>query len=222
MMRTDGTPGCGGAPTCPSPLVARAEDCFTQDALVEHDDLAARSALLGAKYLSWDIGYAYGIHESSITSNNLYVGLAYHFPALPLRLAGGFYYGAFKHPNAPCSVGCSARESLYDASGTYAAYFLGAYFAPFSSPNYVKFPLSYFNPYLGLELRGDTFKQTETSYQSPSGSAFAALSVGNVMFIGPLSFTYSYSLGLGGNQDSKLKSMFVLALGIVTAHSPLM
>ncbi len=215
--RADGYPGCAGVPTCPPPLLARGEDCLSTDMIAANEETASRSAFLGAKYLSWDLGFAYGLHQKSITTINLDLDIAYHLPGVPIRLGVGLLYGGFKQANAACGPG-NTCEPNYTTSGTYAAYFLGAYFAPVSSPNYAKVLVSYFNPYGGLELRGDTFKIKETGFVEPSGSAGFVLSLGNVTLMGPVSFTYSYSLGLSGDPSSRVGSMFLLSLGIVTAR----
>jgi len=218
-MRADGSAGCAGVPSCPSPLIARGEDCWSADMIAANDAVADRTASFGAKYLTWDIGFAYGIHKNSTTTLNFDFDIAYHLPAIPLRFAVGLLYGSYKFGNPQCAIDpTQCSSSFTTATGTYAAYYLGAYFAPISSPNYAKFLVSYFNPYGGLELRGDSYKQKETSWTEPKGSAGFVLAFGNTSFFGPISMTYSYSLGLSGDPSSRLSSMFLVSLGIVTAR----
>ncbi|GAC1351910.1 MAG: hypothetical protein NVS3B20_06330 [Polyangiales bacterium] len=214
--RADGTEGCSGAPACPTPTIARGEECISPDAARARDSAETRAAIFGAQSLNWYLGVGFGFHDQSITSTSVAIGGAYHFAGFPLRLAGEVDYGVYKYPDAPCSgVLC---DSVHDSNGVYYAYALGAHLAPFSIANATTNFTSLINPFVGVDYRAQYFSPRDLGFKTPSPGGQFLIDAGNVSFFGHLSLTTSYGFGLGGN-DARLRSLLQLSVGLSSRYT---
>lgn len=200
--------GCGGAPTCPAPMIAQGDGCFPPGQLRERDDRAARSADWGAPSLTLEIGYGFALGKDTSRTNAFALAAAWHPAAIPLRLSVGVQLGSWSSGSLACAdpaVGCG------DATGRSTTYVASASFAPLSIPNLAKESSSYLNPFFGLEARATSYTSNDAARSLANGSSLG-LVIGDAVFFKPIVLAFAWSIGLVG-ADARPTTALSLTLG---------
>ncbi len=215
-VREDGRAGCAGSPSCPAPMVARAEGCFPPAQLRERDDRVDRSASWGAQALTFDLGYAYTFGHDAIRTSAFSIAGSWHASAVPLRIGVGVQFGSWS-ANASCNPATDPTCNAPD-SGRSTTWLASVAFAPLSIPNLASGSTSYLNPFVGLEARYTTYTDNAPTITVPGGTSLA-LTLGDEIFLKPFVLGFAASIGLVG-ADARPNAAFLVSVGYAGMTEP--
>ena len=212
-IRADGEAGCGGPPTCPSPLVPNGDDCMSPDAISakqSHDDAVG---LWGAGYLTFEAGLNFASAPNSASWTNYDFNVSIKPVGTPIRIGIGTFGGSIKF-TSDCtdSSFCFTPAGEQTTTGDLGWYGSIA-FAPFSIPNAASSSVSFLNPWVGITGRAwlITGASDESDPTRPKSGGSVALSVGDLIMLGHFGISVSIEPSFYGS-DSRPNTWTRIAL----------
>lgn len=219
------------APPCSPPSSRVGDACLTP--FEKWDE--AQAARYGDNAFVFGIGYAFiGAPLGGVYGHAVEGTLGWHPRGWPLLAHLDGSLGGYYAPKASCNLGDGFCSGLSEATGLIGTWRVGVAYAPFEGPKLSDF--SPWNPFIGPEVLGVHFGTPSGStacgtgplcgsarWQAPDRIITAAISAGDVMFIGGESLVFRATLSAAPSgpivgATVELPGLVVLLVAALAAH----